>query len=114
MGAIFENLREAGGFVHVAGQTPLTSSGEVPADGGEQATVVVHKIAGLLAEVGLGLADVVKVTYFLTDLDDLGAVRAALDAVLPYPRPAASLVEVSGLVDPRFRVEIEAIAHRPS
>lgn len=112
MAAIFENLREAGGFVHVSGQTPQTSGGEVPEDGGEQATVVIGKIAALLADVGLGLADVVKVTYYLTDLEDLGAVRAALDAVLPHPRPAASLVEVSGLVDPRFRVEIEAVAHR--
>jgi enamine deaminase RidA (YjgF/YER057c/UK114 family) len=32
--------------------------------------------------------------------------------VLPHPRPAASLVEVSALVDPRFRVEIEATAYR--
>ena len=55
-----------------------------------------------------------KVTYFLTDIGDLAAVRAALDEVLPHPRPAASLVEVSGLVDPRFRVEIEATAYRPS
>ena len=114
MAAIFEHVREAGGFVHISGQTPLTSTGEVPEDGGEQATVVMDKIAALLADVGLGLADVVKVTYFLTDLRDLDAVRAALDAVLPHPRPASSLVEVSGLVDPRFRVEIEAVAHRPS
>lgn len=113
MAAIFEHVREAGGFVHVSGQTPLTADGEVPVDCGEQAAVVIEKIAALLAGVGLGLADVVKVTYFLTDLDDLGRVREALDAVLPHPRPAASLVEVSGLVDPRFRVEIEAVAHRP-
>ena len=51
-------------------------------------------------------------TYFLTDIGELEQVRAALDAVLPQPRPTASLVEVSGLVDPRFRIEIEAIAYR--
>ncbi|HEY0949693.1 RidA family protein [Nocardioides sp.] len=114
MAAIFEQVREAGGFVFVSGQTPLTGSGEVPDDAGEQATVVIGKIEGLLAEAGRTLGDVVKVTYFLTDIADLAAVRAALDAALPHPRPAASLVEVSALVDPRFRVEIEATAYRPS
>ena len=112
MAAIFEQVREAGGFVFVSGQTPLTDSGRVPTDGGQQAAVALTKIGALLADVGLGLADVVKVTYFLTDLGDLSAVRTALDELLPHPRPAASLVEVSGLVDPRFRVEIEATAHR--
>jgi len=110
--AIFEHLREAGGFLFVSGQTPLTEAGDVPDDAAEQATVVMEKVAEVLAEAGASLADVVKVTYFLTDIGDLAAVRAALDAVLPHPRPAASLVEVSALVDPRFRVEIEATAYR--
>jgi enamine deaminase RidA (YjgF/YER057c/UK114 family) len=51
-------------------------------------------------------------TYFLTDLADLDGVRAALDRVLPHPRPTASLVEVSALIDPLFRIEIEAVAFR--
>ena len=114
MAAIFEHLREAGGFLFVAGQTPLSESGEVPDDAGEQAVVVLAKVAAVLSRAGAGLEDVVKVTYFLTDIGDLAAVRAALDEVLPHPRPAASLVEVSALVDPRFRVEIEATAYRPT
>ena len=114
MAAIFEHLREAGGFLFVAGQTPLSESGEVPEDVGEQAAVVLAKVAAVLHGAGAALEDVVKVTYFLTDIGDLAAVRAALDEVLPRPRPAASLVEVSGLVDPRFRVEIEATAYRPT
>lgn len=111
MAAIFEQVREAGGFLFVSGQTPLTESGEVPDDAGEQATVVIEKVRDLLGGAGASLEDVVKVTYYLTDIGDLTAVRAALDAVLPHPRPAASLVEVSALVDPRFRVEIEATAY---
>ncbi|CAI9413911.1 RidA family protein [Nocardioides sp. T2.26MG-1] len=111
MAAIFEQVREAGGFLFVSGQTPLTETGAVPDDAGEQATVVIGKVRALLAGAGASLDDVVKVAYFLTDIGDLDAVRAALDAVLPHPRPAASLVEVSALVDPRFRVEIEATAY---
>jgi 2-iminobutanoate/2-iminopropanoate deaminase len=111
MAAIFEQVRKAGGFVFVSGQTPLTGSGDVPSDAAEQAEVVIEKVGSLLADAGASLEDVVKVTYFLTDIADLAAVRAALDVVLPHPRPAASLVEVSALVDPRFRVEIEATAY---
>jgi 2-iminobutanoate/2-iminopropanoate deaminase len=110
--AIFEHLREAGGFLFVSGQTPLSEAGEVSDDAGAQAIVVMGKVAAVLADAGAGLEDVVKVTYFLTDIGDLAAVRASLDAVLPHPRPAASLVEVSALLDPRFRVEIEATAFR--
>lgn len=114
MAAIYEHLREAGGFLFVAGQTPAGDSGDVPDDAGEQATVALAKVAAVLSRAGARLEDVVKVTYFLTDIADLAAVRAALDEVLPHPRPAASLVEVSALIDPRFRVEIEATAYRPT
>lgn len=111
MAAIFEQVRDASGFVFVSGQTPLTGSGDVPSDAAEQAAVVIERVGSLLADAGASLEDVVKVTYSLTDIADLAAVRAALDEVLPHPRPAASLVEVSALVDPRFRVEIEATAY---
>jgi 2-iminobutanoate/2-iminopropanoate deaminase len=109
---IFAPVRTAGPFVFVSGQTPLQPDGEVPGDAGSQAEVVIRKIEELLVAEGLDLGAVVKVTYFLTDIGDLAAIRAALDEVLPEPRPAASLVEVSGLIDPRFRIEIDAIAVR--
>ncbi len=112
LAAIFEPVRTAGSFVFVSGQTPLQSDGGVPEDVGSQAQLVIRKIEELLVAQGLDLGAVIKVTYFLTDIADLAAVRAALDEVLPEPRPAASLVEISGLIDPRFRIEIEAIAVR--
>ena len=111
----FEHVREASGpLLFVAGQTPLEDDGSVSDDAGRQAEVVLDRIAGLLAQHGCGLSDVVKVTYFLTDLDDLEAVRAVIRARLDPPRPAASLVQVVALVDPRFRVEVEAVAVGPS
>lgn len=112
MARVYEHVRDAGPFVFIAGQTPELASGEVPDDVGEQVFVALDKIAAALAGRELSLADVVKMTYFLTEIGELEQVRTALDAVLPQPRPTASLVEVSGLVDPRFRVEIEAIAYR--
>jgi enamine deaminase RidA (YjgF/YER057c/UK114 family) len=112
MATLYEHAREAGPFVFVAGQTPQPDSGVTPLGIEDQVTIAMEKIATLLAERGLGLADVVKMTYFLTDLTDLPGARTALDRVLPHPRPAASLVQVSGLVDPLFRIEIEAVAFR--
>ena len=51
-----------------------------------------------------------KVDEAERDLADLDTVRAELLERLPEPRPAATLVEVSGLVDPTFLVEIDAVA----
>ncbi|HJQ42538.1 MAG TPA: RidA family protein [Jatrophihabitantaceae bacterium] len=112
MAALYEQVREAGPFVFVAGQTPQDDSGDVPDDVERQVANAMAKINTLLAERGLSLTDVVKATYFLTDIADLAGVRAALDHALPQPRPTASLVEVSALVDPRFRIEIEVVAYR--
>jgi 2-iminobutanoate/2-iminopropanoate deaminase len=99
-----------GGLLFVSGQVPLTADGAVPDGAAAQTRVVLSRIHALLAEHGVGWAEVVKVTYFLRDIGDLAAVREVLTDVLPEPRPAASLVEVSGLIDPRFLVEIEAVA----
>ncbi len=112
MASVYEHLREAGSLIFVAGQTPQDSSGNVPAEIESQVAITIGKIDALLAQRGMGLSNVVKATYFLTDIAELAGVRAALDAALPHPRPTASLVQVSALIDPRFRIEIEAVAYR--
>jgi len=57
------------------------------------------------------MAQVVKLTVYLTDLGDLGAFRRVRDEYISLDRPpASSLVQVSGLVNPEFWVEIEALA----
>jgi len=99
-----------GGLLFISGQTPVAADGTVPADAAGQTRVVLDRIQALLAEHGAGWEAVLKVTYFLRNIGDLVAVREVLIEVLPEPRPAASLVEVSGLIDPRFLVEIEAVA----
>jgi 2-iminobutanoate/2-iminopropanoate deaminase len=109
--ATFSMTRVAKGpLLFVSGQTPALPDGSVPEGAAVQTRVVLDKIEALLAEHEAGWPAVVKVTYFLRDIADLGAVRKVLLDVLPEPRPAASLVEISALIDPRFVVEIEAIA----
>jgi enamine deaminase RidA (YjgF/YER057c/UK114 family) len=99
-----------GPLLFVAGQIPMTADGAVP-DGAEaQTRVVLDNIAALLAEHGVGWAEVVRVTYYLRDLADLTTLRSVLLEVLPEPRPTSTLVEISGFIDPRFLVEIDAVA----
>lgn len=113
MAVVYEQAREAGGFVFVSGQTPQDESGGVPEDIEAQVEIAVGKIEALLDPFDVRLEHVIRVTYYLTDIADLAGVRSALDRVLPNPRPTATLVAVSALVDSRFRIEIDAVAHRP-
>ncbi|HEU5473813.1 MAG TPA: RidA family protein [Actinophytocola sp.] len=111
MTAVYSMTRVARGPVlFVAGQTPATPDGEVPPGALAQTRVVLDKIQVLLAEHGVGWPEVAKLTYYLRDLADLDTVREVLLDRLPEPRPASTLVEVSGLVDPRFLIEIDAVA----
>jgi 2-iminobutanoate/2-iminopropanoate deaminase len=106
-----------GPLLFVSGQVPMDVEGRVPEGIVDQTRLVLANIEGQLAAHDAGWDAVVKVTYFLRDLADLAPFREVLLSVLPQPRPAASLVEVSGLIDARFRVEIEAVAelgHGPS
>jgi 2-iminobutanoate/2-iminopropanoate deaminase len=108
---VFSMARVARGpTLYVSGQTPALPDGGVPAGAEAQTRVVLDKIAAVLSEHGVGWAAVVKLTYYLCDIADLGALRAVLLEVLPEPRPAATLAVVSGLVDARFVVEIDAVA----
>ncbi|MEU8814473.1 RidA family protein [Actinoplanes sp. NPDC048796] len=102
-----------GALVLVSGQVPLDADGQLvgPGDALEQTRQVFRNVAAALAAAGASMSDVVKLTVFLTDLGDLGAFRTARDEVIDRTKPpASSLVQVAALVDPAFKVEIEAIA----
>jgi enamine deaminase RidA (YjgF/YER057c/UK114 family) len=99
-----------GPTLYISGQTPATPDGTVPAGAEAQTRVVLDKITATLAEHELGWDAVIKLTYYLTDIADLPALRSVLHEVLPDPKPAATLAVVAGLVDARFVVEIDAVA----
>jgi enamine deaminase RidA (YjgF/YER057c/UK114 family) len=102
-----------GRLVVVSGQVALDEQGELvgAGDPAAQATQVFANIGRCLAAAGAGFADIVKLTFFLTDTAQLPAVRAARDAVIDTERPpASSAVVVAGLVRPEFLLEIEAFA----
>lgn len=105
-----------GRLVAVSGQIALDEQGELVGEGdpAAQARQVFENLRRCLAAVGAGFGDVIKLTYFLTDMSQLPAVRRARDEVLdPGRLPASSAVQVVSLVDPRLLVEIEALAVVP-
>jgi N-dimethylarginine dimethylaminohydrolase/enamine deaminase RidA (YjgF/YER057c/UK114 family) len=106
---------QVGDVVFVAGTTAVDEHGTVvaPGDPGGQAKFVYEKIARALAEAGASLADVVRVRTFVVDIGRWEEVAAVQGQVFGTIRPAATLVEVSALVNPDLLVEIEVDAIIP-
>jgi enamine deaminase RidA (YjgF/YER057c/UK114 family) len=98
-----------GDHIHVAGTT-ATDPDIDGADAYRQARAALAIIERALAEAGSSLAAVVRTVTYVTDIDDFELVARAHREVFGEIRPAATLVEVSRLVDPRLKVEIEAYA----
>ncbi|MFF3462566.1 RidA family protein [Streptomyces sp. NPDC002619] len=102
-----------GRFVAVSGQLALDKAGKLVGEGdpAAQARQVFENLRRCLAAAGATFEDVVKLTYFVTDMAYLPAVRAARAAHMPDDRlPASSAVQVAALVAPQFLLEVEAFA----
>jgi enamine deaminase RidA (YjgF/YER057c/UK114 family) len=100
-------------MVAVSGQVPLDIEGRLVGanDVEAQTRQVFDNIAAALAAAGAGMEHVVKLTYYLTDIGDLELVRRVrADYISRDAPPASTLVQVSSLVDPAFRIEIDALA----
>ncbi|MEU2393246.1 RidA family protein [Streptomyces sp. NPDC007369] len=105
-----------GTFVAVSGQCAFDEEGGIvgAGDPGAQARQVFGNLRRCLAAAGAGFDDVVKLTYFVTDMAHLSALRAARDAVIAPDRlPASSAVQVAALVHPDLLMEVEAFAVVP-
>jgi reactive intermediate/imine deaminase len=94
------------GFVPVDGEGRLVGEDDVVA----QVRQVFANLAVVLDAAGATFADVVKVTVYLTDIADRAAINPVRQEVFGAARPASTLVEVSALVTPGARVEIDAVA----
>ncbi len=78
-----------------------------------QAEAVFATLKLVLAEAGASARDVVKVTVFLTDVDDRPSINPVRQAFFGETRPASTLVEVSRLAIPGAKLEVEAVAVLP-
>ena len=105
-----------GRIIFIAGQTALDRNGEVvgKANFAQQAAQVFQNLNIALQSVGCTAANLIKLTVFLRNMDNLSAYREARNrffaAVTPPAAPAVTLVEVSRLYGRDFMIEIEAVA----
>lgn len=94
----------------VAGCAPIWPDGSVDPDVAVQARRCLEVIENALADLGGSMADVVRTRMYVTDAACADEVGAAHGEAFAHARPATSMVVVAGLLDPRWRVEIEAEA----
>ena len=99
--------------VYISGQVAFDKDGKLVGLGDMQAQTeqVFKNIEAALASVGATFADVVKVTYFITDMSKIHLIREVRARYFdPNHIPASTAVAISGLVVPELLIEIEAIA----
>jgi enamine deaminase RidA (YjgF/YER057c/UK114 family) len=111
--ATWSNCLLVDGVIYVAGMIARTEDGAI-IDGDEyaQAKVIFAKIGSLIEAAGGTMADVVKVSIFVTDITQREKVWRARAEVFSGDFPVSTLVQVAALAAPSVKVEIEAIAHR--
>jgi 2-iminobutanoate/2-iminopropanoate deaminase len=101
---------DAGPFVFISGQIPVNpATGEIPEGIAPQTAQSIANIKAILAEAGLTIANVVKTTVFLADMNDFGAMNAVYADNFTASFPARSAVAVKELPK-QVLVEIEVIA----
>ncbi len=113
-----DGVEARGRTIFVAGQIATTREGTVTAkDLGAQVEQALRNVIAVLAVGGADASHVVRMTWFVTDMDEYRRERAnvgeAYRAVMGTHYPAMTLVAVTALVDPAARVEIEATAVVP-
>jgi enamine deaminase RidA (YjgF/YER057c/UK114 family) len=102
-----------GDFAFVAGTTGYDyKTMVIPADITSQARNCFGNIEAALKEGGFAMADIVRATYYITDIADADAFFAVCGEVFGEIRPATTLLVVAGLYKPEMKIEIEVTAKR--
>ncbi len=105
----------AGGLLFVSGIVSVDASGALHGgdDVAAQARRIFEIMDAVLADAGCTFADVVRVTVYLTDVDDRTRINPVRQEVFGETLPASTLIEVSRLAVPGAKVEIECVAALP-
>jgi enamine deaminase RidA (YjgF/YER057c/UK114 family) len=109
----FSRALRTGNRVLISGTGPVWYDGSCPDDAGAQARRCFEIIGEALAKAGAGWGDVVCTRMFITEPAAADQVSAVHGELFGEVRPAATMVIVAGLLDPRWKVEIEAEAEVP-
>ncbi len=95
------------GRIIVAGTAPIWPDGEIDPDPAAQARRCIEIMVGAVGEAGGSFEDVVRTRMFITDPADADAIGRAHGEVFDEIRPASTMVVVAGLLDPRWKIEME-------
>jgi enamine deaminase RidA (YjgF/YER057c/UK114 family) len=109
----FSRAVRVGDRVLVSGTAPIFEDQDCPDDAGAQARRCFDIIEAALTQAGSSIDHVVRTRVYVTAATDSAAVGAVHGERLGHVRPAATMVVVASLLDPAWRVEIEAEAVMP-
>jgi 2-iminobutanoate/2-iminopropanoate deaminase len=96
----------------LSGQVAVDLRGKTPDSIEAQTRLVWQNIKHLLGAANMEIADIAKITSYLTSADHLAGFNAARDGILSEHKPASTLLIVAGLAAPQYLVEIEVMAAR--
>ena len=104
-----------GKVLHISGQVSQDMEGKIVGVGDitAQTRQVLGNISKILDAVGGQMSDIAKVTVFVKDMSLLDEIHQVRSEFFTLPYPASSLVQVVGLVNPDYLIEIEAVAVIP-
>jgi enamine deaminase RidA (YjgF/YER057c/UK114 family) len=100
-------------MVITAGQLGIGPDEIIPAGSEAQADICFANIAAILAEDGMKMENIVRLSVYVTAREHMDGYRRSRDRQFPGTPPTTTLIMVAGLVRPEFVIEIEAIAAAP-
>jgi 2-iminobutanoate/2-iminopropanoate deaminase len=108
-GAPFSEAQIAGKTLYVAGQQGPGANGVKDLDITEQTTNTINAIKKIVEGAGYKMSDIVSVTVYITDLNDVPKMNEVYKKLMADPKPARATVKVAGLIGDA-KIEISAIA----
>ena len=104
-----------GDLLFISGVAPLDREGRLVGgdDVAAQTRQIFRNLEHILDAAGIGLGDILKVTVYLTDIDDRARINPVRQEYFGASRPASTLIGVAALAVPGMKVEIEAVAGIP-
>ena len=97
-------------YIWLSGMVGVAADGSIPNDTAAQFDIALKTIDNCLRHAGGLPNQIIKVQVFMTDIKERELINPARIEYFGDNRPASTLIEVSALVDPRMKVEIEAVA----